>query len=715
MQQDRDSDLGSAQDKCTENMALFFLGLQAKHLVPISTVSAIANEMKVLQDIQHEFTMDLFSRGLQEYGVPDEALQNLGKHVYEQSPIQGALHESSGTLSTHHKRLQYYRKEFSLVEPVQITLGHDDKGKAKHFNYVPILESLKAILRNKSVQHQILNPIHADKNMLCDVVDGHVAKSNELFASDPHALQIMLFQDAVEVTNPLGSARKKHKVLAVYYTLGNIYVHNRSTVDSIQLVLLCSEKDCKLFGPKRVFDNLMSDLCELESTGICVDGKTYRGSIACVIGDNLGSHYLGGFSENFSSTQHFCRYCHIRKEDFQTNPLSTATERTPASYSESLLELENKPDVQMHNGIKSNSVLNTLAHFHVCAPGLPPCLAHDLFEGIAEYDLAMYLEVVQRKWFSYDFLNRRIATFTGESQNKANVVPTNGTKLGGHAAQNWWLLRFLPVLIHDRVKDAKDEVWQLALLLRQVVELVCAPALSESQVAYMKVLIEEYIETRHLLLPLKKLRPKHHYLLHYADLTLHFGPLIHTWTMRFESKNSYFKRCIRASKNFKNITKSLSERHQLLQAYQSRGNVFSPELIMSDSTRFYPELYDSQFKGALEAFDLSASNAVVTDQITVRGTCYTTDMLVILSCEVEQLILGLIACIVVKQQKTVHLVLRQKRASLDPDLGVFEVENDGGTFTCKKLDELLDYIPLRPYQRGGRLLVVLKHSPPWSM
>ncbi|KAF1371462.1 hypothetical protein PFLUV_G00278000 [Perca fluviatilis] len=41
----------------------------------------------------------------------------------------------------------------------------------------------------------------------------------ELFASDPHALQIMLFQDAFEVANPLGSARLKHKVLAVYYTL----------------------------------------------------------------------------------------------------------------------------------------------------------------------------------------------------------------------------------------------------------------------------------------------------------------------------------------------------------------------------------------------------------------------------------------------------------------------------------------------------------------
>ncbi len=216
---------------------------------------------------------------------------------------------------------------------------------------------------------------------------------------------------------------------------------------------------------------------------------------------------------------------------------------------------------------------------------------------------------------------------------------------------------------------------------------MCAPTLSESQVAYMKVLIEEYLEMRHLLFPLTWLRPKHHYLLHYADLTLQFGPLIRTWTLRYQSKHSYFKRCIRASKNFMNISKSLSERHQLLQAYQSRGNLFCPELIVSDCTRFYPELYDSQIKGALTEFNVSHSNAVVTDRITVRGTCYANDMLVILSCELGNLTVGLIACIVVKEEKSVLLVLRQKNTSLDPDHGVFEVESKDGTFICKRLDE----------------------------
>lgn len=43
--------------------------------------------------------------------------------------------------------------------------------------------------------------------------------------------------------------------------------------------------------------------------------------------------------------------------------------------------------------------------------------------------------------------------------------------------------------------------------------------------------------------------------------------------------------------------------------------MFSPE-VMSESTMFYPELYDSQFKGELKAFE------VVTDEITAQGSCH---------------------------------------------------------------------------------------------
>lgn len=58
------------------------------------------------------------------------------------------------------------------------------------------------------------------------------------------------------------------------------------------------------------------------------------------------------------------------------------------------LQAENIQDVR---GIKVNSIFNTLESFHVTQPGLPPCLGHDLFEGVLSYDLALYLKNIIKK------------------------------------------------------------------------------------------------------------------------------------------------------------------------------------------------------------------------------------------------------------------------------------------------------------------------------
>lgn len=74
-------------------------------------------------------------------------------------------------------------------------------------------------------------------------------------------------------------------------------------------------------------------------------------------------------------------------------------------------------------GIKFYSVLNALEYYHVCSPGLPPCLAHDLFEGVVAYDLALYLQyfIKNQKVFSCEQLNYSIFNF----------------KYNGSDARNW--------------------------------------------------------------------------------------------------------------------------------------------------------------------------------------------------------------------------------------------------------------------------------------
>lgn len=140
--------------------------------------------------------------------------------------------------------------------------------------------------------------------------------------------------------------------------------------------------------------------------------------------------------------------------------------------------------------------------------------------------------------------------------------------------QNFCFLRVLPVLIGDKIQNPMDnDVWQLVLQLRQIVELLCAPKITAGQVAYLKALIEEYLQCRKEIFPDMPLKLKHHYLSHYPDLTMCFGPLIRLWTLRFESKHTYFKQFARKLQNFKNLGSTLAERHQLLQAYLTADSI----------------------------------------------------------------------------------------------------------------------------------------------
>lgn len=133
-------------------------------------------------------------------------------------------------------------------------------------------------------------------------------------------------------------------------------------------------------------------------------------------------------------------------------------------------------------------MFNSLKHFNVCQPGVLSC------------DLALYLKyfIMEEKWFTYSVLNRHIKQFRysgSDSLTKPCEVNPQSTTLLGQAIQDWNFLRPLLVIIVDRVQDTEDAVWQLSLQL--------------SQVSYLDVIIQEYLESRDLLFPGHKLRPKH--------------------------------------------------------------------------------------------------------------------------------------------------------------------------------------------------------------
>ena len=160
------------------------------------------------------------------------------------------------------------------------------------------------------------------RNLASDIYEdfhsGEVFQKHELFGKHPDAVPILLYQDGFEIVNPLGSAKNKHKILAVYATFGNLLPQNRSKIEPMQLVLLCREKDFKYFGMDMVFQRLVSDLQDIEENGLKIGGKqNVPASVLFILGDNLGSHCIGGFCENFSSHPYMCRFCLITQAEFQ--------------------------------------------------------------------------------------------------------------------------------------------------------------------------------------------------------------------------------------------------------------------------------------------------------------------------------------------------------------------------------------------------------------
>lgn len=689
----------------TKNLCMFYMKLQAKYLIPSSTLQMIVEETNDLFDICSQHTKNQFKDAL-------KARTNLSdSDIDEVLNSLTDLHSSCSTpLSTEYTRKQFFQRNFDYVHPQAIHLGTDENRFDRYVQYIPLKETLKVMLKDPVVWQECIKTQTAPPpGVLTDVCDGSVFKSNAFCMQPGINLKLILYQDAFEIVNPLGSAKKKHKIVAVYFTLANFEPFYRSSVDQLQLLLLCTERDFKYFGHQRVFSKMFSDLRELEDNGfVSSSGHTVRATLLCIVGDNLGSHCIGGYAENFSTSSHCCRYCMITRQDMDKVVFDFPV-RTVESYKEAVQLVQDSETTV--NGVKFDSLFNGLQYFHVCQPGLPPCIGHDIFEGVVAYDLSIYIKyfVKVKKWMTYEQLNRQIKQFKYQGSDASSVpseVNERGIKVGGQAAENWCFLRLLPIIIGDRIRETQDQVWQLVIMLKEVVELVCAPKISTSQVSFLQVHIQEYLETRRHLFPSEKLKPKHHYLLHYPSLILKLGPLIRLWTMRFESKHSYFKRCVRRTQNFKNVCQSLANNHQLLQSYMNSCSFFPPPLEVKDSSPYHAELYSGKIRNAVEGSLVTPD--LISTRVRYQGTLYKKGIFLCLKND-ESVEFGQLELILMENKK-VYFVMTPHSSSYLLEYGLHKVGEPAREMLCISADRCLDFYPLVAYSLLEMKVISLKHS-----
>jgi len=708
-------------DLFVRSIALFYLQLQSKYLVPSSTIQYIVDEMKEVQSLNLSI---LFSQLLlnltSKLNISHLEAQKLLNEVRSADPLSSLY---SNCLQSNYARKSLIKKLFRLVEPVTVNLGSDATGKLRSFQYIPVIETIQSMFTCNTVREEVLLASTSRKEFSCilsDLHDGKSFKNNAFFQENVVSLRLLLYQDAFEVYNPIGSSRKKHKILGVYMNIANFRPQFRSNVENIQLVLLCKETDFKYFGHEKVFLPLIHDLKKIEE-GIWIrfeDNEVLlKGTLSCICGDNLGSHCIAGFCENFSTVSYFCRYCTNTMSNFHDNPYSFGSLRTKESYKNVLEQLESS-ETGVVEGIKFNSVFNNLKYFHVCSYGLPPCLGHDIFEGVLSYDLILYLNffVKSKQWFTFSELNERIFSCKYKGFDKNNIpckIDYKKKKLGGTAVQNWTLIRLLPILIGSKIQDSTDEVWQQTMCLRDIVEYVCAPSISTWQIAHLRVLTEQYMECRCRLFSNHKLKPKHHYLMHYPALIMQYGPLIRLWTLRFESKHSYFKRCARYALNFKNICFTMADRHQLLQAFKYSGSFFGSSLQLGRSMLFQLDCYSDAIQNIIMPRLQEFKHPVeVATEVTFYGITYKKgDYIVYSNKSLETIIFGKI-CFMCSDSHKLFFVGHACSTIYCSNVHVYRVTSsrENSKCFCVEKDELLDYQSLPSYSSGKLLTIPLKHS-----
>ena len=607
---------------------MFLLKLKIKHHVPNLVIDDVVKSFYDFNEYNYVYMKNSFMDKFEKLNINvNDANEILKKNLFDE-----AFDPDFGALRTPHARNEYIKKTLKFVPPKELMFGRNDEGTMMKAHYVPLKKSLQALFSNESVRRQfnISRPKNVGTNIYKDFCDGAVSKQLDFLHSGNY-IKIILYQDAFENCNVLGSARKTHKINGIYYTLANFQPQHRSKVEPYQLLMLIKDSVLKCVEPAKVFAPFISEMKELFNDGYNLGFEAnIKGSLLCILGDNLGSHYIGGFNESFSSN-YFCRFCLLTRQEFLSGN-NNAVLRTCQNYDEACDVIEEAGSA--FQGIKMCSVMNKIPGFHVCKPGLPPCLAHDVFEGIVRYDLfriIKYLcEVVE--WIHIGDLNIAIKSFkykSSEALDKPPYINLKSDKLIGHSVQNKNLLNNLSLIMFNHIVDENDVMWQNYLLLKCIVSYICSPCINIDQTYYLEYLVEKYTQAVADCEYLNK-RPKLHYLWHYGDLIRKFGPLQRSNTLRMEQNHQFFKRTIVRGGNYKNVTKSAAYKHQQLQAYILESPLFVDDNF-DKAFKLNPMLCENSLINKIKKLGIDINKSLAAEQCIIKCIKYCEDDFIIVS------------------------------------------------------------------------------------
>jgi len=231
-------------------------------------------------------------------------------------------------------------------------------------------------------------------------------------------------------------------------------------------------------------------------------------------------------------------------------------------------------------------------------------------------------------------------------------------------------------------------------------------------------MIQDYLEKRIEFIEkygMRPLTPKFHFLGHYGELFLRFGPLIYTSTSRFESKHRYLKDTISKAKNFKNCLFTFISRHQKMMASIFLNKDFLEELQIPDNATHIAQatVFMGPTRNAMQFLKINYPNSVAAKAMTFRGTKYDRGQCVVLSYTLEKFVLeiGVIVMTFLPEEKTTtpHLLITRQYCILN-EANCFEVWKKDDELCVVSVFHLKDFYPLKKFDFKGKEMLLLHHA-----
>ena len=568
----------------------FLMALQSSSSLPSSTIEFMT---ACTQELLCDIISYLESKTIVALKAHNCSAETVGEMSEEfnkwKNPFKG--------IDKQYKLLRYLKLKGIYIEPEEEQLGvrwerkRDKKTKRQmqvrvpvNFQYIPIESTIRLVLQQPEAWNLLSSQRCIVNGLSEDWMDSVNGKKLQQYCQQrfPNSIPVFIqvYYDEVETTNPLGSKTGIYKLGAFYFVIKNFPPAANSALNNIHLLALAHSDDVKKYTIEPIIKVLVGHLQRLHDEGFTVqvngEDKQLRCLLTQIVGDNLGLHSVLGYMENFSRTTFPCDLCMISSDGLQNIFMEKQlTMRTQGLYNMQVQQIQSGELSSKNCGIKRQSALVNLKYYH------PACndaadIMHDLFEGVLPCEVKLFLFhiIYDIKLISLDDVNYRIGTMdyglvcnSKPSSLTESHLKSTDTLLGQRSAQMLTLFLFLPLILADIIEKVDAQKWRLYQLMKEITEIVLSPTLVTSHLTYLEDLISEHHELFKECYPHRPLLYKHHRMIHYGSVIRNSGPLLHMMVMRYEAKHNFFKRLAHIICNFKNITYSLSKRHQIAHGF----------------------------------------------------------------------------------------------------------------------------------------------------